>query len=117
MLSKTAMTNWINDHAIQDFSQISTGEFEDFRNAMIYDLERPSSSLEESIGRLSYWSDLDLPDTVRGSLLASLKSLTKDRVTELMSQVLKEKVNGWRIFRVDHKLDVGLEQRGSAKAP
>jgi secreted Zn-dependent insulinase-like peptidase len=114
---ETAMTNWINDHAIQDFGQISSGDFEDFRNAIIYELERPLSSIEESMGRQSYWFDLDLPDTVRGNLLASLKSLTKDRVIELMSQVLKDKVNGWRIFRVDHKLDVGLEQRGSAEAP
>lgn len=106
---ETAMTNWINDHAIQDFSQITSGEFEDFRNAMIYELERPLSSMEESMGRLSYWFDLDLPDTVRGNLLASLKSLTKDRVIELMSQVLKDKVNGWRIFRIDQKLKVGLE--------
>lgn len=106
---EAAMTSWINDHAIQDFSQISSADFEEFRNAMIYELERPSSSMEESMGRLSYWFDLDLPDTVRGNLLANLKSLTKERVIELMSQVLKDKVNGWRIFRIDHKLDVGLE--------
>lgn len=104
-----AMTDWISNHAIQDFGQISDQEFEDFRSAMIYELERPSSSIEESIGRLSYWFDLEVPDTVRGSLLTHLKSLTKDRVIELMGQALKDKVNGWRIFRIDHEPKVVLE--------